>query len=230
MSGFNFDVYIPINSVKKSVNKTGTPTENGNYVVAGYASTDMEDLQGESIDQDGINCDYLMGPNGFIDYEHNKEEVIGFPTANTHIDERGLYVEAELFGNDPNVQKMIKLYKNLEKSNSNKRLGFSIEGIVGEKDPYDESIIRQVAITGVAVTKHPANMEATWDLVQKSIFSDDPEKTWKSLNKGAMEAGTGITPETQTDGAALRPEEFADNITNISYTLQNCHKLGNLNQ
>lgn len=231
MSGFSFNVFVPFNKVEKSINNDVSKSRNGNYLVAGYASTGDRDLDGETIDPEGIDYNYLVGPNGFIDYEHDQDEVIGFPTENTHVDENGLYVEAELFGNDPKVKKIIKLYNNLKKSNANKTIGFSIEGIARERDANDKNTIRQVDVTGVAVTKHPANLEATWDLLQKSLYSDKYRHTWDSINKSeTMEAGTGISPATQLNGAALRPEAFADHIKNVTYTLNQYKESGMLKE
>jgi len=231
LSGFNFNVFVPFNKVEKSINNDVSKSRNGNYLVAGYASTGDRDLDGETIDPEGIDYNYLVGPNGFIDYEHDQDEVIGFPTENTHVDENGLYVEAELFGNDPKVKKIIKLYNNLKKSNANKTIGFSIEGIARERDANDKNTIRQVDVTGVAVTKHPANPEATWDLLQKSLYSDKYRHTWDSINKSeTMEAGTGISPATQLNGAALRPEAFADHIKNVTYTLNQYKESGMLKE
>ena len=227
MTNFNFDVFVPIDTIKKSSDIS--KTKNGNYIVAGYASTGNIDLDGETIEPEGIDYDYLMGPNGFIDYEHDVDNVIGFPTDNTHVDENGLFLEAELFGDDDDVKKMIKLYKNLKSSSANKSLGFSVEGIVGERESYDDNVIKQVSITGVAVTKHPANMEATWELLHKSIISpNDKSKRELIAKSGPMEAGVGISPETQTDGAALRPEAFADHIKEVTYSLNKYKELGML--
>lgn len=231
MSGFNFNIFVPFDKVEKSVNTNVSKSNNGNYLVAGYASTGDRDLDGETIDPEGIDYNYLIGPNGFIDYEHNQDEVIGFPTDNTHVDDNGLYVEAELFGDDPKVQKIIHLYNNLKKSKANKTIGFSIEGIARKRDAGDRSVIRQVDVTGVAVTKHPANLEATWDLLQKSLYSDKYKHTWDSINKSeTMEAGSGISPATQLNGAALRPEAFADHLKNVTYTLTQYKENGMLKE
>lgn len=289
----SFDVFLPIDTVEKSGDDDNT------YTVAGYASDSHRDLQGESIDPAGIDASYLIS-DGFVDYEHDTDQVIGVPTKNTHVDSKGLFLEAKLFKNMPQVQSIIKLYHNIKDNNIDRHLGFSIEGNVIERDEDDESIIRQVQITGVAVTKNPANTDATWELVSKSLFSpkpldsashvkndnnpmlamtvkvnkskdtgdsfhsstycysfDDPtgKKSGHSLkeaeNKGgkikepkdvivggkkvasvnnqvdkALLAGHGITPATQSNGAAFRTEQFSDQLVSLAQNLKQAREIG----
>lgn len=174
-----------------------------------------------------------------MDYEHDTNQVIGVPTKNTHVDSKGLFLEAKLFKNMPQVQDIIKLYHNIKDNNIDRNLGFSIEGNVIERDEDDESIIRQVQITGVAVTKNPANTDATWELVTKSLYStkslatDNNKVSNKKpmlsmsvkVNK-ALEAGHGITPSTQANGAAFRTEQFSDQIVSLAENLKQAREIG----
>ena len=206
----SFGVFLPIDKVSKSKD-----SETSNITVSGWASTPDQDLQGETIDSHGINADYLIS-DGWVDYEHDRDIVIGFPTENSFVDSnKGLFLEAELFGNDPHVQEIIKLYNNIKEAGANRNLGFSIEGKVEERDGADESIIRKVNITGVAVTKNPANTEATWEVLQKSI-----------LNDKSLEAGHGISPSTQTDGAAFRTESLSTSLISLARNLDGLDNTG----
>lgn len=245
----SFDVFLPIDKVEKSGDDDNT------YTIAGYASDGKEDLQHERIDPSGIDASYLIS-DGFVDYEHDPDQVIGVPTKNTHVDNKGLFLEAKLFKNMPQVQSIIKLYHNIKDNNIDRHLGFSIEGNVIERDEEDESIIRQVQITGVAVTKNPANTDATWELLSKSLFSpksmDSNEhakkehgpmltmtvKVNKSKDKGndftsvnnqvdkALLAGHGITPATQANGAAFRTEQFSDQLVSLAQNLKQAREIG----
>lgn len=192
------NLYIPFNSVNIEKSKKNGKN-NKNYIVAGYASTFDKDMDAEQIDPNGIDITYLM-KTGYIDYEHDREEIVGIPTSNTHVDDNGLYLEAELFGDNEHVQKMMNLYDKIASINPDRRLGFSIEGQVKERDFDNDDIIREVAITGVAITKTPCNPNARWDVLNKSLSNnkelDEVQKAW--------EAGDGITPATQDDGAAFR--------------------------
>lgn len=283
---------MPIDTVKKSSDDDST------YTIAGIASDAHRDLQGEIIDPAGIDASYLIN-SGFIDYEHDTDQVIGVPTKNTHVDNNGLFLEAKLFKNMPQVQDIIKLYHNIKDNNIDRNLGFSIEGNVIERDEDDESIIRQVQITGVAVTKNPANTDATWELLTKSLFDVDKAnknaKTDGDSNKPLMSmtvkvnkskdnlhsstycysfddstdkksghtstdaedkdtkakdsddvvgdkkvssmgeekqvdkallAGHGITPSTQSNGAAFRTEQFSDQLVSLAHNMKQAREIG----
>lgn len=198
----DFDVFLPIDKVLKNNNG-----KDNDYIIAGYASTPSRDFQGEVIDPSGIDASYLFN-NGWVDYEHDTNAIIGVPTENSYVDpDRGLYVEARLFGDDKRVQDIMKLYKDIQRTGVNRNLGFSIEGNAIARDDFDDSVIRQVQITGVAVTTHPANPNATWEQLQKS------------LSKSAFVAGYGVSPETQTDGSAVRVESFVNHLRKMATML-----------
>lgn len=238
---YKFNVYLPIDRVSAVKKSEKGVKHNGDYLVAGYASTGAEDLQGEQIDPAGIDDSYLVS-DGWVDYEHDTDQVIGVPTENTHVDSNGLYLEAELFKNMPQVQDIIKLYHNIKDNDIDRNLGFSIEGNVIERDPDDESIIRQVQITGVAVTKNPANTEATWELLTKSLTAgatkDAPDaevkkpmmsfdvKVPKTKARKALLAGHGITPATQANGAAFRTEQFSDQLVSLAQNMKQAREIG----
>lgn len=135
-----------------------------------------------------------------MNYEHDHEKIIGVPTENCYVDKNyGLYIEAKLFKDDPYARKMIDLAMNLKKANVNRNLGFSIEGIINERNVNDSSIIESVTITGVALTASPANQESTWDYFMKSL-----------------QTGYETDTDTQVDAGALRRESLAGSITYIS--------------
>ena len=227
-----FNAFIPVDTVEKSGDSDDTIT------IAGMASTGRVDLQQEQIDPHGIDASYLIS-DGWVDFEHDTDQVIGVPTKNTHVDSKGLFLEAKLFKNMPQVQDIMKLYHNIKDNNIDRHLGFSIEGNVIERDEDDDSIIRQVQITGVAVTKNPANTDATWELVTKSLTSpvsikgsamiDSTKKPLMSMSvkvNKALEAGHGITPSTQTNGAAFRTEHFSDQLVSLAENMKQAREIG----
>lgn len=204
----DFNIFLPAKLEKSSDGESGPY-----YTISGFASTATKDFEGERIDPAGIDDSYFKN-NGWIDYEHNKDNVIGVPTKKCFVDpNKGLYVEAQLFKGNPYVEKTIALVQNLKNIGSNRKVGFSIEGNISERDATDPTIIREVQITGVAVTTNPANPNATWDIVQKSRFGSIEKST------DPLMAGYGITPETQNDGGALRPESLARDITSLAYAM-----------
>lgn len=211
----NFNVYLPADRVE-TISKSGD-NHNGNIIISGYASTGSRDFQGEIVEPSGLDISYLVD-NGWIDYEHDTDQVIGVPTKNTYVDDHGLFLEAELFHTMPQVKSIVELYHNIKDNGIDRNLGFSIEGQVLERDEEDDSVIKQVLITGVAVTKNPANPNATWTMLTKSLFEDSAKK--------ALEAGHEISPQTQTDGASFRSERFSDELISMADNLRRAREIG----
>lgn len=199
-----FNIFVPI-SLKKTAKANGQNTDNDYYVIAGWASTPDRDTQGESVDPIGLDATYFI-QNGWINYEHDHSQTIGLPTANSFVDpNHGLYLEAMLFKDNPRVQEIMQLYESLEDLGSTRKLGFSIEGEVKERDEANPGIIKSVWITEVAVTKNPSNLEATWDLLQKS---------------NVMVAGSELNPADKEGFAALTPEALAGKVLSLTYALK----------
>jgi len=200
-----FNTFIPID-INKSVT---TGTESEFYVIKGLASSPSLDVQNDIVNPKGIDIEYFT-QSGYINYEHQPDKIIGFPTENCYVDENlGLFVEAKLFKDNPYAKEMIDLAEKLEKSGTGRKLGFSIEGSVKERNVNDSRIIEGVMITGMAVTKRPANTDSSWDVIMKSFLTGD-----------------GITPDTQVDAGALRREAIASSITKLTYAT----KMRNLKQ
>ncbi|WP_411859094.1 HK97 family phage prohead protease [Bacillus subtilis] len=184
--------------------------EEGDWYIRGYGSTENEDRQGECMIQKGLDIsDFLKC--GFLNYDHDNSQILGYPTENTHIDDRGLWIEGVLLKDVPLAQRMWNLAKSLKKSNAPRKLGFSIEGKVLERKG---NRIVKAKVYHCAITPTPANTDATWEAVVKSFNGDaDVSKT--------MEAGYATTPETQSDGGALRRESVEQDIKRIAANLDN---------
>lgn len=138
-----------------------------------------------------------------VNYEHKQdaEYVIGQPTDNCYVDsEKGLFVEALLYSNKKWAKDIWDLAQSIRKVGSNRKLGFSIEGTVRKRNDNDKRIIEELVIRNVAITKSPANPEATWDVFMKSL-----------------ETGHEINPTEQRDGAVLRRESLGRAITELTY-------------
>lgn len=195
-----FNLFVPI---QKSRNNT-----DGTVTISGLASDDSEDWQGEKVLPLGIDTTYF-DKQGFVDYEHNRNIVIGAPTKTT-ITSDGLFVEAKLFKNMPEVQSILKLMDNLKNAGVDRNIGFSIEGQVNQRDAINPSIITSLTLTGLAVTTAPANKDASFEVLTKSIYK---------CNSEAMQAGHDINPETQTGAEALKPESLVGELTSLTYSL-----------
>lgn len=209
----SMSIFLPIDTVKA----VDTETEKKTVYVQGWASNDTLDLQNEIVNPTGIDISYFK-EHGWINYEHQQdaEYVIGVPTENCSVDvNKGLFVEAKLFDENPYAQTIINLADTLTKTGVERKLGFSIEGVIKQRNENDSRIIEEVMITNVAITKSPANPTATWDVFRKSLTSK------------AFETGHGTSPETQVDGGAVRRESLAQSITRLSdvYSLDNAQAI-----
>ena len=197
----SFDIYVPLERTYLKKNTDGS--NNGEWYVRGYASTPSLDLQGDIIPPEAINIDYFI-KSGWINANHSNKtaDIIGVPTEGCRIDSKGMFVEAKLFKDNAKAQEYWELANNLSKTQTDRRLGFSIEGIIKKRNGNDNRIVEEVIIHNVAITANPANTEATWESFVKS---------WQT--------GTETNPENQKDSAALRVESLARAITELSYSL-----------
>lgn len=194
----DFNFYVPLD-MKKSI----SGDEHGRYI-RGWASTPDVDLAGESIDPKGIDASMFLA-NGYINYEHRpgSEYWIGKPTSRSYVDpNKGLFVEAKLFDNNPYADAMWELSKSMARGDENpagKVLGFSVEG----SKISDGHTIQRAYISNVALTTDPANPHALWESFIKSFST-----------------GYNIGGTDQEGAAALRAESFAKDIKNLAMTLK----------
>ncbi len=196
MEEIKFNAFLEAD-LQKSVD---VKTDEKNYYFKGYASTPSRDRQGEVINPKGMSLD-IFKSDGYVNYEHQKDKLIGIPTDNCYIDpDKGLYIEVQLFKGNKYAEEMVELAQNLEKSGTGRKIGFSIEGMVKKRNTQDNTIIDEMVVTGVALTKLPANEQSRAEFVLKSFLT-----------------GTGTTPDTQVDAGALRRESLASSITNLTY-------------
>jgi hypothetical protein len=146
----------------------------------GYASTEDLDQDREQVLQSGLDFSYLQ-KSGFLNYDHQKmiingaevPIIIGYPTV-VEMRDRGLWVEGELLkadGTCPSEQlrladEMWALGQALQKSGSNRRLAYSVEGGVLER--RGKKIVRSVA-RHVAVTTKPVNSSCSIETFAKSL-------------------------------------------------------------
>lgn len=186
--------------------------ETAKRIIRGYASTPSADRQGESLVQKGLDIgDFVK--SGWLNYDHDNSVILGYPTENTSVDGNGLWVEGELLEGVEAADNMWNLALSLQKSKAPRRLGFSVEGKVLERDG---NTIVKAKIYNCALTPNPVNTEATWEAVVKSFDPGNDIDVTK-----ALEAGHATSPETQSDGGAFRTEALDKDLKVLSYNLDN---------
>jgi HK97 family phage prohead protease len=120
-------------------------------MVWGYASTEAEDDQGETVTRAALAealADYLRFANI---REMHQMSAVGV-AEEAAIDDKGLYVAVRIV--DPRAWDKVTagVYK-----------GFSIGGRVKSRDPADHTVITGLSLTEISLVDRPANPEAVFD-------------------------------------------------------------------
>ena len=161
-----FKFFVPLNLSKGEDDK-------GNAVmkIGGIASTPEEDADGEFLDPEGFDLDYFL-KYGFLNWHHQSKTspsaIVGEPTS-AYVKDRKLYVEGDLYNDSTLAKDIYALAKALESNKSNRRLGFSIEGSVTERDPMNAKYVKKAKITGCAITPTPKNSSTLAQIIKCGI-------------------------------------------------------------
>ncbi|HPI18753.1 MAG TPA: hypothetical protein PKY56_00145 [Candidatus Kapabacteria bacterium] len=160
-----FNFWVPL-----EIEKSGEG-ENKKMRLKGIASTFDEDTDGEFLDPKGFDLSYLK-KIGTVNWHHQSKNspktIIGEPIK-AEITNKGLYTEVELYKDSQMAREVFELAELFEKNSKTRRLGFSIEGKVLERDPLNEKIIRRANITGIAVTHMPKNSHTFAEIMKGEV-------------------------------------------------------------
>lgn len=145
---------------------------NGDWIVEGIASNGAHDNEGESLDPKGLDYSYFL-TKGFLKWEHDKSprNYIGEPLE-ARVTPQGFYIKGRLYGHSPLAQEAVEAMESLAKSGAKRRLGFSVEGSVKERDPRNPARVLKAIIRNVALTFNPVN-DTTWASLAKSLSGAD---------------------------------------------------------
>ena len=155
--------------IVKGTDKSGKTEEK--MKVYGVASTMDQDHDGEILDPNGFDLSHFT-QTGFVNWHHQTKNdpssIIGEPTKAV-IKDGKLHIEAELYPWSELAKKVYTTAKNLAANKTGRKLGWSIEGKVLEKDPLNEKFIKKAAITGVAITPMPKNAKTWMDICKGHV-------------------------------------------------------------
>ncbi|HEX3861759.1 MAG TPA: XkdF-like putative serine protease domain-containing protein [Stellaceae bacterium] len=164
-------------------------------MVWGYASTEAEDDQGETVTRDALAAafdDYMRFANI---REMHQASAVGVATE-AAIDERGLYLGARIIDDDAWRKVVEGVYK-----------GFSIGGRVTARDPADRRTITGLCLTEISVVDRPANPEAVFDCWKLASRDPPVDFSTTALHDGISKALlAGVGPVT------ARLAKLADDI------------------
>ncbi|HEX3884756.1 MAG TPA: DUF6582 domain-containing protein [Stellaceae bacterium] len=125
-------------------------------MVYGYASTEAEDDQGETITLDALRAaldDYMQFANI---REMHQLSAVG-TAEEAAVDDKGLYIGARIV--DPRAW---------EKVTSGVYKGYSIGGKVTARDPTNRAVITGLSLSEISLVDRPANPEAVFDCWKRS--------------------------------------------------------------
>ena len=164
--------------------------KDGEWRVAGIASTSTVDRQGEVIVPEGIDATPIAKGKGFFNWDHDNspENTVGVLDSYKK-GSGGMYVEGRLFKNHTRAKAVYEIMSSLNKGDAG-RIGMSVEGKVIERDPTNPSIIRRCLIKNVALTMNPVNQDTYADIVKS--MSGDATVDFQSEGKEQVEEGTAV--------------------------------------
>jgi hypothetical protein len=173
----SFKFYTPVELIKAE--KDGQEV----WQIQGIASTDDQDLQGESIDQNGLDISVLKAGRGLFNWDHQKgpENILGQIEDADFVDHNGkkaLMVKGYLFQHQERAKAFYNILKSLKKG-SGSRVHFSVEGKIIARDLQDQKNIKKARIDKVALTLDPVNPFTYAQLVKSLI----PQKLSKLKKK-----------------------------------------------
>lgn len=178
-----FECWVPAQAVIVKGGKDGAD-KTGKRWIQGIASTSTRDLQGEIVEQNGIDFSYFI-KHGYFNNDHRPgfENKVGQPTE-CRITKNGLWVKGFLFENHKVADSIWELMHALDSSSANRKIGFSIQGKVKRRAGTS---IKECWIQDVAITPAPVNT-TTWAEIAKSLSAQQ----W-DVNKG-------LEVEVEVDG------------------------------
>ncbi len=190
-----FSFWMPAQAVVLTKSKKDGADEEGRRWIQGIASTSSKDLQGEIIDQQGIDFSYFL-KHGFFNWDHKEgpEEKVGEPTE-CKLTKNGLWVKGFLWKNKKRSDGIWEFMNSIASSGSDRRMGFSIQGKVKRRQGH---IIKECWIQDIAITACPVNT-ATWAEIAKSLSA----QTWdltkseeEDESKAMVAGGSPLVPES----------------------------------
>lgn len=140
--------------------------------IGGIVSTDHLDRQQEVLLQDGLDFAPFLKGGWFNDnHDGSTAAAVGYPEKaelRTLPDGRkGWYVEGYLLKGHKPADDLWSLATALQKTD--RRLGFSVEGAILERDADKRGIVRKAVVREVAITRCPVNEHTQLSVLAKSL-------------------------------------------------------------
>ena len=160
---------VPLDYIEKGTNKAGIKV----MKVGGCASTEAVDFDEESLDPNGFETSYFL-THGFINYNHqgkvNPEANIGEPVT-AEVRDNQFHITGELYSDNAIAKSTYRTMQSLKLNKSKRRMCWSVEGKVLERDAKNPKRITRLLVTGVALTLNPKNPDTYADILKGHVDS-----------------------------------------------------------
>lgn len=197
----------------------------GKRLIQGYASTSARDRQDESLVQKGLDISDFVN-YGYFNYDHDNSIILGYPLSTCKVTDEGFWVQGELLKGIPVADRMWELALALQKSSAPRKLGFSVEGKVLQRQGNQ---VVKAKIYNVAITANPVNTSCSWEAIVKSFKNEETPINISSIDK-ALEVGHPVNPLEQTGGGCFVKEDLEKELHNLSYVIDDEEKQNILKQ
>jgi hypothetical protein len=191
----DFRFHVPVSFIEKA-----DLSGNKRRIIQGICSTDDMDSHQETLLQEGLDFGPFLKKGWFND-NHDKATggAVGVPSsAEIRVlpgGKKGWHVSGELLSNK-RANDIWDLAQSLERSETGRQLGFSVEGSILERDPRNPKNVRKAIVREVAVTRCPVNHHTGLSTLVKSL----------SAGTGPAPVNTPVTGEGAA--AVLAPESL----------------------
>ena len=224
-TGDTFHFFVPAEIVKSD--------KDGKRYIQGLASTSHRDLQGEIVDQKGIDFQYFLS-DGYINDDHKPgpEHKVGEPVE-CKLTPKGLWIKAFLYKGKERSDYWWEHINTLTANDSRRKVGFSIEGKVLRRNG---KTILKCWLQDVAITASPVNNNTFAEIVKslnaqewclhpvdkscaggccvcpttKSMDSDHEDEE-KALGTGGM--GGNLVPQSLEGSAKVQTYKSTERIS-----------------
>lgn len=135
--------------------------------IGGHCSTESLDRQDEVVVAKGLDFSEFVAWGWFNDnHKQATAEVLGYPKL-ARLEKSRWWTEGNLITGFPPSDKIWELAKALKKSGAPRKLGFSIEGKVLQRDGGNRIV--RAKVRNVAITNCPVNTDCSWDIMSKAM-------------------------------------------------------------
>lgn len=218
----SFNFQIPV-TLKKN--------DAGDWRIAGLASTEDVDKQGEKILQSGLNIDPLKAGKGIFNLDHSNSpgDIVG-KIDKAYFSDKGLMVEGYLLKEVDNAKSVYQVMNSLKPEDKQSVFSLSVEGKIEQRSGKGDKTIQSAIIDRVALTTKPVNPNTFVELV-KSLEAPQTLKTAlrEAIVKKAMSVGFPqmSAPAARSGGGVLAPESLGkkkkpgdvDGVQNVTFNV-----------